>query len=145
MTEQRPEIEWGAVALTDDERLALAEQIRVAFDTPPDQRVIQDTWLYAAAMAEQWYVDRENRAAAAGVPMLGVAPNDRLLHECPAYMAVQDYLHMTEPLYLFNDLIAKEADDVIAVLRGAAMVERVRESRASGYDTEDQPLPLDVA
>jgi len=83
-------------------------------------------------------------AAAAGVPMLGIAPNDRLLHECPAYMAVQDYLHMPEPLYLFNDLVAKEAGDVIAVLRGAAMVERVRESRA-GYDTEDQPLPLDVA
>jgi hypothetical protein len=46
------------VALTDSERLALAERIRIAFDTPPDQRVIQDTWLYAAAMAEQWYVDR---------------------------------------------------------------------------------------
>ena len=48
----------AGAALTHDERLSLAEQIRVAFDTPPDQRVIQDTWLYAAAMAEQWYVDR---------------------------------------------------------------------------------------
>ena len=44
------------VALSHDERLSLAEQMRVAFDTPPDQRVIQDTWIYAAAMAEAWYV-----------------------------------------------------------------------------------------
>lgn len=57
----------AAVELTHDERLALAEQIRIAFDTPPDQRVIQDTWLYAAAMAEQWYVDRANRRSTWGL------------------------------------------------------------------------------
>lgn len=45
-------------ALTHEESLSLAERIRVAFDAQPDQRVIQDTWLHAAAAAEQWYAER---------------------------------------------------------------------------------------
>ena len=65
MSEQTAETGYSAVALTEDERIDLAERIRVAFDTPPDERVVQDTWIYAAAMAEQWYVDRENLRAAA--------------------------------------------------------------------------------
>lgn len=53
--------------LTHEERLALAERLRVAFDTPPDQRMIQDTWLYAAVTAEQFFVDRAH-ALPPGVP-----------------------------------------------------------------------------
>lgn len=49
-------------ALDYEDRLSLAECIRIAFDTPPDERVIQDSWLYAAAMAEQWYVGRAARS-----------------------------------------------------------------------------------
>lgn len=56
----------AAPGLTKDERRDLARQLRVAFDTPPEQRVIQDTWLYAAAMAEQWYVDRAARVRGEG-------------------------------------------------------------------------------
>lgn len=45
-------------ALNRDERIELAERIRLAFDTPPEVRAIQDTWLYAAATAEQFFVER---------------------------------------------------------------------------------------
>lgn len=76
--------------------------------------------------------------AAAGV-------RHRELRSCPAYIAVREYLapFVTDfdscPWY-FNDSIAETADDVIAVLRAAAAVERTKEAV---YSDEDQPLPLE--
>lgn len=74
------------------------------------------------------------------------------LETCPAFSAVYAYLNADEPLpyggapWYFNDKIAETADDVIAVLRGAAEVEYLKEQTAAKvYETEDQPLPLDIA
>lgn len=67
------------------------------------------------------------------------------VRSCPAYAAVQDYLeHTPLPLYIWNDLPERTAAEVIEVLRGAAAVERLREATLA-YDTEDQPLPIEVA
>lgn len=85
-------------------------------------------------------------AAVIDVERFGGVPNDRVLRSCPAYRAVQDYLDMreSEPLYLYNDILVSSQEEVIAVLRAAAAVERLKEQAA--YETEDQPLPLgDVA
>lgn len=80
--------------------------------------------------------------AAAGLQLgrnLG-APEDVRL--CPAYGAVQEYLEFEHlPLYAWNDKPERTAAEVIEVLRAAAAVERLKES---SYDTEDQPLPLEV-
>lgn len=82
-------------------------------------------------------------AAAIDVECFAGVPNDRILRECPAYRAVQEYLDVPErsPLYLYNDVIATSQDEVVAVLRAAAAVERLRER--GGYDTQDQPLPIE--
>lgn len=56
MTERREEN-----ALSEAERLELAERLRLAFDTPPEERMILDTWVYAAATAEQFFVERTIR------------------------------------------------------------------------------------
>ena len=83
------------------------------------------------------------------------------LWTCPAYKAVAEFLNMDvafghrsvdgtyvhspkEPLWKYNDSIATDENEVIAVLRAAAAVERAKEAVA-GYDKEDQELPLDVA
>lgn len=53
------------------------------------------------------------------------------LQECPAYQAVEEFLAEPEfkrQLWWFNDRVAKSEEDVIAVLRAAAAVERVKES-----------------
>lgn len=88
-------------------------------------------------------------AAAVGIDIRVSGPGLMALTVCPAYVAVQEYLaHLLpegfdEPWY-FNDSIAETVDDVIAVLRAAAAVERVKEATA-GYSSEDQPLPIEVA
>ena len=90
-------------------------------------------------------------AAAAGVGRRGIAIDHQGLWACPAYSAVAEFLDMDvtldegdmphEPLWQYNDRIAESAEDVIAVLRAAAAVERVKEST---YSTEDQPLPVEM-
>lgn len=62
--------------------------------------------------------------------ILTPTPNVRLLHDCPAYVAVREYLGMRfdESVWLYNDRIAKDAEEVVAVLRAAAAVERVKEA-----------------
>lgn len=68
-------------------------------------------------------------------------------HTCPAYVAVKDYLvstgheevmslykncapftHDGLDVWLYNDNVAESAEDVIAVLRAAAVVESVKEN-----------------
>lgn len=49
---------------------------------------------------------------------------------CPAYQAVKDYLNHPGTLYVWNDALGRTKDEVIAVLRGAAAVERVNESES---------------
>lgn len=70
---------------------------------------------------------------------------DSVVH-CPAYAAVLEYLEMPahQRLFFWNDRPSRSAAEVIEVLRGAAAVERVREATLA-YDTEDQPLPIEVA
>lgn len=68
---------------------------------------------------------------------------------CPAYQAVSSYLadrrdEPRESIFWWNDEDGRTAAEVIEVLRGVAAVERVREATL-GYDTEDQPLPIEVA
>jgi len=86
-------------------------------------------------------------AAAMGLsidPMRGHGLGELTL--CPAYIAVHEYLaealadaEYQEP-WFWNDRIAESVEDVIAVLRSAAAIERVKES--GRYDDEDQPLPV---
>lgn len=65
------------------------------------------------------------------------------LTACPAYRAMRAYLE-SPVLYVWNDMVAKSEEDVVAALRAAAAVERTKEAVAfRGYETEDQPLPLD--
>lgn len=54
--------------------------------------------------------------------------NDYILTNCPAYKAVQEYLGNDHRLYRFNDAEGRTAREVIEVLRGAALVESVKES-----------------
>lgn len=96
-------------------------------------------------------------AAAAGIDIGPHGEGTWELSLCPAHVAVKEYLApvledaCAEPWY-FNDRIAETAEDVIAVLRGAAEVEYLKEQtdarlpgEPSVYETDDQPLPLDVA
>lgn len=53
---------------------------------------------------------------------------DYILVNCPAYKAVQAYLGTGERLYFYNDRYAESARDVIEVLRGAALVESIKEN-----------------
>lgn len=48
---------------------------------------------------------------------------------CPAYRAVDDYLGLLSfPLFFFNDEPGRTPEEVVAVLRGAALVESVKET-----------------
>lgn len=96
-------------------------------------------------------------------PAYGAIPLRGSLESCPAYVAVREYLDFYDDLYKWNDRPERTAEEVIGVLRAAAAVERTKEhvtlqqpldadkTIASGdaavafrgYDTEDQPLPLD--
>lgn len=101
---------------------------------------------------EQGAVCLEGAIAAA----MGSSWMETPLHElwsCPAYQAVAEHLgkdatmknRYSEPkyhLWQFNDARGRTVEDVIAVLRAAAAVERAKEAVA-GYEQEDQPLPLD--
>lgn len=88
-------------------------------------------------------------AAAMGVKVSpggkGMAP---VVH-CAAYVAVEDFLDSAlvdegeavpnrQPLWWWNDKVAETSEDVIAILRATAAVQRA-------YETEDQPLPIEVA
>ena len=66
--------------------------------------------------------------------------NTSRLRDCYAYLAVQDYLEFGDDLWRWNDAEDRTELEVIAVLRAAAAVARLKEQP---YDTEDQPLPLD--
>jgi hypothetical protein len=77
----RRDIPLAPAGPTHAERLDLAERIRVAFDTPPNERVIQDTWLYAAAMAEQWYVDRAYVISSSETPWCDRSLRPEHLHD----------------------------------------------------------------
>lgn len=59
----------------------------------------------------------------------GLAPNG--LESCPAYLAVKDYLAdpMEDwmPVYRWNDKPGRTAEEVIEVLRAAAVIEQARE------------------
>jgi hypothetical protein len=48
--------------------------------------------------------------------------------DCPAYQAVKSYLEIDHALFWWNDVFSRTADEVIEVLRGAAVVERVKEA-----------------
>lgn len=54
---------------------------------------------------------------------------DYILTNCSAYKAVQAYLETSDRLYIYNDRYAESARDVIGVLRGAALVEAVKEQQ----------------
>lgn len=61
-------------------------------------------------------------------------PNLSRLQRCPAYLAVCEYLDRPEHdsfLWEWNDAPERTAEDVIAVLRAAAAVERTKEAVAS--------------
>lgn len=80
---------------------------------------------------------------------LGYEEDNRgmLYRGCPAYAAVQEYLGLERDRFLFywNDHVAESQEQVIEVLRAAAAVERVKEATVSrGYETEDQPLPVEI-
>ena len=77
-------------------------------------------------------------------PLWGTMPSRGSLESCPAYVAVREYLDFNGDLFLWNDHPERTAEEVIEVLRAAAAVERTKEA-VLGYDTEDQPLPLDAA
>lgn len=53
-----------------------------------------------------------------------------VLRPCPAYVAVRDYLEMSEDgyLYHFNDANGRTASEVIEVLRATALVEAAKEN-----------------
>jgi hypothetical protein len=79
----------------------------------------------------------------------GVVDSHEVL-ACPAYEAVWDYLTTDNRwgvrrnrLYDWNDTPGRTADEVIEVLRAAAMVERAKEAVGDAYDAEDQPLPVE--
>lgn len=85
--------------------------------------------------------------AAAGIP------ESFMVAACPAYRAVWDYLDGADSwanvpdqsrLYDWNDAPGRTAEEVIEVLRAAAAVERVKEATVAGYETEDQPLPVQI-
>ena len=54
------------------------------------------------------------------------------VERCPAYAAVREFIGMTEGerLWMYNDHIASSAEEVVAVLRAAAAVERAKEAVA---------------
>lgn len=53
---------------------------------------------------------------------------DAILTACPAYKAVQEYLDHPYRLYRYNDKEGRTAEEVIATLRGAALVESIKEN-----------------
>lgn len=70
-------------------------------------------------------------AAASGIAITGRWTGIGRVTLCPAYKAVEEFLAdraFTAQLWWFNDQVAKSEEDVIAVLRAAAAVERVKES-----------------
>lgn len=84
-------------------------------------------------------------AAAVGLDKEVANFNFYALQTCPAYKAVQEYLGHRRDLWSWNDRPQRTQQEVIEVLRAAAAVERVKEETvARGYETTDQPLPLDV-
>lgn len=50
------------------------------------------------------------------------------LVECPAYVAVRDYLDTQMPLWMWNDMTARSQAEVVMVLRAAALVEEAKEN-----------------
>lgn len=52
------------------------------------------------------------------------------VHHCPAYTAVRSYLQQTEreEVWQWNDRAGRTAEEVIATLRAAALVEQTREA-----------------
>lgn len=87
--------------------------------------------------------------------LMGALGTQRLadLWHSNAYKALGDYLGLDvsvtrrtfgallfpqQPLYRWNDFEARDAEHVVEVLRAAAAVQRA-------YETEDQPLPIEVA
>ena len=54
--------------------------------------------------------------------------NTSALTRCPAYKAVQGYRETDRDLWLWNDVRGRTQEDVIAVLRAAAAVERAKEA-----------------
>jgi hypothetical protein len=54
--------------------------------------------------------------------------NTSALTRCSAYKAVQEYLEIDRDLWRWNDMSERTQEDVIAVLRAAAAVERAKEA-----------------
>ena len=78
-------------------------------------------------------------AAVSGVSMLdledigeGVTPHRNELEACPAYKAMVDYLQWKQPfLFTWNDKAGRTKEEVIEVLRAAAVIEAAKESKTT--------------
>lgn len=74
----------------------------------------------------------------------------RIFKACPAYRAVWDYLTddhwkgapFRTDLYDWNDAQARTKDEVIEVLRAAALIESAREEQNAAYATYSENLAL---
>jgi hypothetical protein len=60
---------------------------------------------------------------------------------CPAYSAVRDYLKETRnykgrTIYLYNDMLASGKEEIIEILRAAALIEEVKEEALENFESE---------